>query len=671
MAIRSALSFIDYTNRDWTTIRDAVVEHLRKRFPDDFADITESNLGVAFIEAISYMYEVLSFSLDRAANENFLATAQQRDSVAKLVGLLGYKLAPATAAAVGVKLLDVTEDRVFPLLISAGTVVSAGDVVFEIDDNYIITEVNNQHFLNGVSVELTNLNISAVEGSSYSEVKTGTDSKNQEFSLTRGPFIGGSMSLSVEGTPWTQVSSLAIGDPSLSTNGNIFELNLDGNDIPSVRFGDDSIGNIPVGTITISYRVGGGQRGNITSGAITGAVSATEAFDQGSSFTSSVQVTNSEGASGGSDRETITSAKTFAPAWARTMDRAITLADYEALSTGYSDGGSGRIAKASVVVGPSDGLSNVVSIYALAENIEGRLEHAEQPLKDSLHTFISDRKVLTTYLSKIQDGEIVNINLDLSVRLAAGFDKAVAIRRIEAVVNSLFKSSRVRYDNKLNSSWIHDYVVAVPGVVSCTIVSPTLRAITKDSTGGQLRVTDLLNLPQVTGLVGLSELKLSSSTINIDIPTFGEDYMVGADIVDQMGYTYRVLASDVPTGGSGVRCVLDKVTRTEYNFQDVTVVHPRKFRMLNSIELLTSSENESDLLNRRLHMSYLNAALSNDVDFSIDSYETTRGIYNVGRDFTRAPLPGDTFAITPDFLTSGTKTIDLGTVSVVIESGIA
>lgn len=671
MAVRSALSFIDYTNRDWTTIRDAVVEHLRKRFPDDFTDITESNLGIAFIEAISYMYEVLSFSLDRAANENFLATAQQRDSVAKLVGLLGYKLAPATAAAVSIHLIDVTADRQFPILIEAGTTIRSGDVIFEVDRDYVITQVDDTYYLNGVEAPLTGMSISAVEGSTYSERLTGTGSKLQQFNLSRSPYVSGSLSLSVEGTPWTLVDSLSLGDPNLPTNGNIFELSLNGDDVPSIRFGDGTIGNIPIGSIIVTYRVGGGQRGNVTIGSVSGNITATEALNLGTSFTSSIEVTNDTVGSGGSDRESIASAKTFAPAWARTMNRAITLADYEALSTGYSDGTNGRIAKASVVVGPSDGISNVVTIYALAEDIDGKLTQVSDPLKESLHKFISDRKVVTTYLSPIGDGDIININVDLSVRLASGFDRSVAIRRIESVVASLFKSSRVRYDNKLNSSWIHDYVVAVPGVVSCSILSPSTRAITKDSTGVGLTVRNLLDAPTILANAGESELYIQSTTLGSYLGIFPEDSMVGALIFDSNGNTpYRVLANDDAAQGGSIRCVLDRVTEDNYSSELCSVTHPRKLRFNNSIELLDSTETADDLVNRRLNTS-LGSPLSNDVDYSIDAFDIQPSIFTVGRDFATAPAPGSGFVITPDFFVEGKKTIDLGSINVSIEGGTA
>jgi hypothetical protein len=666
MAARSALSFINYTNRDWTTIRDAVVEHLRKRFPDDFTDITESNLGIAFIEAIAYMYEVLSFSLDRAANENFLASAQQRDSVAKLVGLLGYKMAPATAASVGIRLLDVTDDRSFPILISRGSVVTAGDVIFEVDKEYTISKSGGVLYLNGVVTSPGSLTITANQGSTYSETFTATNTKLQQFKLARSPFIGGSLSLSVDGTPWTQVNSLTLGDPDLPTNGNIFEVSLDGDDVPSIIFGDGTIGNIPTGAIDITYRVGGGQRGNIATGSVSGSVACIEAFNLGSSFSSSIQVTNDTEGSGGSDRETVANAKTFAPAWARTMDRAITLADYEALASGYSDGANGRIAKASVLVGPSDGLSNVVTIYTLAEDIDGGLTAPSPALKESLHRFISDRKVITTYLSPIEDGNIIPIDIDLSVRLSPGFDQPIAIRRINAVINSLFRSSRVRYENKLNSSWIHDYVVAVPGVVSCTINSPSIRAITKDSTNSQLIVQPLFDLPNISASIGKSELTLTSTSISDNSALYVEDYLVGGNIIVS-GYKYQILASDAAVGAD-IRCVIDKVTEISYLNTQVTVNHPRKFRMANTLELL-SSESTSGLISRRLNLYYPSAPLSNDVDYSIDSYDSTLNIFTLGRDFARIPAPGDSFIITPDFLAEGTNTLDIGTVNITIESG--
>lgn len=61
------------------------------RSPDDF--------GIAFVEMWAYLADVLTFYQERIANEAYLRTAVQPESVAALAALLGYRPSPGRAAA--------------------------------------------------------------------------------------------------------------------------------------------------------------------------------------------------------------------------------------------------------------------------------------------------------------------------------------------------------------------------------------------------------------------------------------------------------------------------------------------------------------------------------------------------------------------------------------------
>lgn len=90
---------IDYTARDYTTIKAGLVKYVQTYFPNDYTDFTESGLGAVFLEMIAYVGDQLSFYLDRQVNEMFLPTAVQRESVLNLVNLIGY-VPRSTSAAV-------------------------------------------------------------------------------------------------------------------------------------------------------------------------------------------------------------------------------------------------------------------------------------------------------------------------------------------------------------------------------------------------------------------------------------------------------------------------------------------------------------------------------------------------------------------------------------------
>src|SRR5450755_4088704 len=51
-----------------------------------------------FVELWAYLGDVLTFYQERIANEAFLGTATQRDSLLRLAGLVGYRPSPGAGA---------------------------------------------------------------------------------------------------------------------------------------------------------------------------------------------------------------------------------------------------------------------------------------------------------------------------------------------------------------------------------------------------------------------------------------------------------------------------------------------------------------------------------------------------------------------------------------------
>lgn len=100
MAIGSTgyLPQVDYTARDYTAIRAALMKHVQNFFPNDWQDFTESNLGMCILELVAYVGDQLSFYLDRVVNETFLPTVVQRANAINIVNLLGYTPRSVAAA---------------------------------------------------------------------------------------------------------------------------------------------------------------------------------------------------------------------------------------------------------------------------------------------------------------------------------------------------------------------------------------------------------------------------------------------------------------------------------------------------------------------------------------------------------------------------------------------
>jgi hypothetical protein len=80
----------DFKSYDFETLRRTMVAYLKENYPDDFNDFVESSEYVALIDLIAYVAQALSFRVDLNARENFLETAERRNSVLRLARLINY-----------------------------------------------------------------------------------------------------------------------------------------------------------------------------------------------------------------------------------------------------------------------------------------------------------------------------------------------------------------------------------------------------------------------------------------------------------------------------------------------------------------------------------------------------------------------------------------------------
>jgi len=89
--IYQAFTQVNFSAYDFPTIRSAMVEYIRLNYPEDFNDWTESSEFVAIIELLAYLGQSLAFRMDLNTRENFLDTAQRRDSIFRLARMLNYQ----------------------------------------------------------------------------------------------------------------------------------------------------------------------------------------------------------------------------------------------------------------------------------------------------------------------------------------------------------------------------------------------------------------------------------------------------------------------------------------------------------------------------------------------------------------------------------------------------
>ena len=80
---------IDYTGRDYYSLREVLIARIQERVPN-WTAADPADFGVALVEAFAYLGDMVSFYIDRTANEAFIETATQRDSLLNIAQTYGY-----------------------------------------------------------------------------------------------------------------------------------------------------------------------------------------------------------------------------------------------------------------------------------------------------------------------------------------------------------------------------------------------------------------------------------------------------------------------------------------------------------------------------------------------------------------------------------------------------
>lgn len=162
MGSKKQYPLIDYTSRDFNSIKEDLVDYAKRYYPNSFKDFSESGFGSLMLDTTAYIGDILSFYLDYSVNESFLDTAIEYDNVLKLGRQMGYRFNPA-ASSVG--------EAIFYIIVPAATVGSGPDA------NYMpilkrgseVSSVDNIAFVLNEDVDFANPNNEVVVAEVNSE----------------------------------------------------------------------------------------------------------------------------------------------------------------------------------------------------------------------------------------------------------------------------------------------------------------------------------------------------------------------------------------------------------------------------------------------------------------------------------------------------------------------
>ena len=111
---KSVSKEIRYLGRDFTAIRENLIEFAKSYFPNTYNDFNESSPGMMFIEMAAYVGDIMNYYVDNQFRESLLHSAEEKKNIYKIAQAYGYtpKLShPATAICnFGVEVPATTDD---------------------------------------------------------------------------------------------------------------------------------------------------------------------------------------------------------------------------------------------------------------------------------------------------------------------------------------------------------------------------------------------------------------------------------------------------------------------------------------------------------------------------------------------------------------------------------
>ena len=513
---------MNYVDADFSMLLQALKDKIQHYLPE-WTDNNDSDFGIALLQLFSHVADILYYYLNRRIGEVYLPSAVQRESVINLLRLIDYNLSSASPATViltfTLSLIDIERTITAGAQVSSPSDNDVGSVYFETDENLVLpvgtatsyiannlvdsgasfhvgmvgwsvkNTVTEQSDIVTVFVSSTQLTfgsdlfptgnesygfiagkVTATEGKSGDEVLGDSDgTAYQKFTISDTPIIDGSLVVSVDGTPWTIQESLALSE---STDEH-FYTQRDSDDVITVLFGDDVNGKIPANSleITCEYRIGGGIAGNLSENTIT-------IMETTFPFTASVN--NDLAAEGGLDRETIANAKVQGPLSLRTLNRAVTVNDYEVLSEGYPG-----VARAKTVQSEVFSYRNV-SVHIVPD--AGGLP--SQALKDNLEAYLDTKRMVNDVLA-ILDPDYVTVDIEATVYYEGEYLEATVSDAVNSLLESFFgvTSLFVDFGKNVNRSDIYRAIEDLEGVDHVDIEKlyrvPAVKGITGslDTTG--------------------------------------------------------------------------------------------------------------------------------------------------------------------------------------------
>lgn len=474
---------VDYTGRDYYSLREAMIARVQDRIPEWTAS-DPSDFGVALVEAFAYLGDVVSYYIDRTANEAFLKTAVQRQSILNIAQTYGYVPAGYRQATVEVTFTNSSDTDI---TIPEGSVIS-GDVITGDVVQTIYFTTNAESIVDAAVDEVPGTaTVSASEGRSvvlvaegantYGElIGTSDGSPDMSFDLGESPVVDGSVDVYVQDgdvySKWTKVQHLVDYGPSDT----VYSVFLNEDNTVTINFGDGVSGAIPTAysEIRSTYTVGGGSLGNVAASILTN-ISYISGLSEGelTALQGNVTVTNEGIGIGGSDPETNDQIRVAAPSSIRSGNRAVSLTDFADIALSVSGVGKANATaeiwtSVTVYIAPSRTALDTDPQPGLDDNGDPSAEYLR--LKTDVETALADRLLIGT-TATVQPPTYVDVVVNLQYAILDQYTSAEVEANIKTALLTGFGYLGVNFKDTIYPQDIEFVVQQAAGVKTAKVLA--------------------------------------------------------------------------------------------------------------------------------------------------------------------------------------------------------
>ena len=392
---------LNLSTKDYEGYRAEMIQKLKEKIPE-YSDFSPSDFGIVLIELLAHGLDTLSIYNDKVANELFLDTAMERESVERISRMIGYKLGDSVPSKYEQVFEIIPQDEDFT--IPKGYVVQTNSdaveqiVEFETDENLVIPKGKTGLETDEHGKYLYSTTVTQGYSVTGEIIGSSNGSPNQTFLCNYAPVIASSLEVYVNegrGFDRWEIKDNFLDSKSTSKHCIVF-ITDDG--VANIKFGNGISGKIPdirTNNILVNYRVGGGSVGNVGVRTITKMPEKFASIKRSFNPFDPIAI--------GRDREDIEEARIKAPANIGTKYGVVTLSDFKNLALSIPG------VKRSNAIRSKDRLT-MVNVYYLSD---GTIPHDE--LEQNMIDLYDERKVVGTHVT-VEEATLRPLNIRVTAK---------------------------------------------------------------------------------------------------------------------------------------------------------------------------------------------------------------------------------------------------------------